>query len=207
MTSEQTKGTITDVKGKGQLQTWLLVGASAEAGRPAGGAAVLVSYLRAASESAKDGAFIERATPEQIGKAQKEQDGYAISLAKLDEEVDGLVAKLLQQFPECTRYTKQQVGFWKELAWHQTVGHAGDWLAVHYASMEPWEGMRAFVQKRTPRFLEMRERAASGGSSEFVWGAPAGECPACGADGLPEGFAFCGACGAELGAGVPAGGA
>ena len=35
-----------------------------------------------------------------------------------------LAAQLLTQFPECQRYTKQQVNFWKELAWHQTIGHA-----------------------------------------------------------------------------------
>lgn len=148
---------------------------------------------------AKDGEFIEGATAEQIEKAHAEEDGYVISLAKLDEAVDELVQALLQQFPECTRYTKQQVNFWKDLAWHQTIGHAGDWLAVHYASMEPWEGMRAFVEKRPPRYMEQRERAASGGSSEFLWGPPAVDCPSCGAEGIPESFRYCGACGGELG--------
>ncbi|NIP81425.1 MAG: hypothetical protein GWM90_20300 [Gemmatimonadetes bacterium] len=147
----------------------------------------------------KDGAFIEGATEDQIAKAHREQEGYAISLEKLDAAVDELVEALLQQFPECTRYTKQQVNFWKDLAWHQTIGHAGDWLALHYSSMEPWEGMRAFVQKRKPRYMELRERAASGGSSEFVWGPPAVDCPECGAEGIPESFRYCGACGAELG--------
>ncbi len=147
----------------------------------------------------KDGAFIDGASPEQIARAQNAEDGYAISLEKLDEAVDELVQVLLQQFPECTRYTKQQVNFWKELSWSQTVGHAGDWLALHYSSLEPWEGMRAFVQKRKPRYMELRERAASGGSSEFLWGAPNRDCPACGAEGIPADFQFCGACGAGLG--------
>jgi enoyl-CoA hydratase/carnithine racemase len=145
-----------------------------------------------------NGKFITGATPEQIKKAQKEEDGYAIDLAKLDEEVDGLARKLLEQFPECVRYTKQQVNFWKDLAWHGTIGHARDWLALHYTSAEPWEGMTAFVQKRAPRYMEARERAASRGSSEFVWGPPAITCPACGAEGIPDGFSFCGACGAAL---------
>jgi hypothetical protein len=107
---------------------------------------------------------------------------------------------LLEHFAECTRYTKQQVNFWKELAWHQTVGHAGEWLALHYASAEPWEGMRAFVQKRRPRYMELRQRAADGGSSEYIWGAPVGTCGACGADGLPASFGYCGACGAAVSA-------
>lgn len=147
----------------------------------------------------KDGEFVEGASKEQVELAQKEEDGYAISLEKLDAAVDDLVEKLLQQFPECSRYTKQQVNFWKDLAWHQTIGHAGDWLALHYSSYEPWEGMRAFVQKRSPRYMKLRELAAEGGSSEFVWGPPAVDCPHCGAEGIPEGFRYCGACGGELG--------
>jgi len=146
----------------------------------------------------KDGAFIEGATDEEIKQAHKRENGYAIDLGRLDETVDELARKLLQQFPECVRYTKQQANFWKELSWSQTVGHAADWLALHYSSLEPWEGMRAFVQKRKPRYMEMRERAASGGSSEFLWGPPATDCPACGAEGIPAAFEYCGACGAAL---------
>jgi enoyl-CoA hydratase/carnithine racemase len=154
----------------------------------------------------KDGAFIERATAEQIGKAQKREDGYAISLDRLDAAVADLAAKLLAQFPECARYTKQQVNFWKELAWHQTVGHAAEWLALHYTSYEPWEGMRAFVQKRVPRYDEVRQRATNGGSSEFLWGPYTQDCERCGAEGMPAAFAHCGRCGAPLaGAQAPAG--
>jgi 6-oxocyclohex-1-ene-1-carbonyl-CoA hydrolase len=145
-----------------------------------------------------DGELIEGATPGQIAQAQRGENGYGISLELLDEAVAEMAAALLEHFPECTRYTKQQVNFWKELAWNQTVGHAAEWLSLHYASLEPWEGMRAFVQKRKPRYSEVRERAAHGGSSEFVWGPPTSECAACGADGLPAGFAFCGACGAAV---------
>lgn len=146
----------------------------------------------------RDGAFVEGATPDEIARAIAGEDGYAISLERLDEAVRDLAAQLLEQFPECARYTKQQVNFWKELAWNATIGHAGDWLAVHYASQEPWEGMRAFVEKRPARYGELRREAAEGGSSEFVWGPYATDCPACGARGLPAAFAFCGACGAAL---------
>jgi enoyl-CoA hydratase/carnithine racemase len=152
-----------------------------------------------------DGTFIEHATTEQIRQAQREENGYAISLQKLDEAVAELATKLLQQFPECARYTKQQVNFWKELSWHQTIGHARDWLALHYTSLEPWEGMRAFVEKRPAGHLEVRRRAAEGGSSEFVWGPNRAVCPACSTEGLPVAFRFCGACGAALhGAATPA---
>jgi len=112
--------------------------------------------------------------------------------------VDDVARRLLESFPECTRYTKQQVSFWKDLAWHSTVRHAQDWLSLHYACWEPLEGMRAFVEKRAPRYGLLRERAAEGRSSELPWGAPTRRCDGCGADNLPADHEFCGACGQRL---------
>jgi len=146
----------------------------------------------------KDGAFIDHATPEQIKLAQKEQEGYAIDLSMLDQAVDRLAEELIDKFPECIRYTKEQTNFWKNLAWHQTIGHARDWLSVHYTSWEPLEGMTAFVEKRSPRYRMLRERAAQGKSSEFMWGPYTQTCPSCGAQGIPAEFEFCGACAAKL---------
>lgn len=142
--------------------------------------------------------WIERATPEQIARAERGQDGYALDLSLLDERVDDLARRLLASFPECTRYTKQQLNTLKDFVWHSTVRHAQDWLALHYASWEPHEGMQAFVEKRPARYALLRERAAGGGSSEFQWGPPATTCAACGAAGLPAAHRFCGQCGAPL---------
>lgn len=149
----------------------------------------------------RDGEWVEHATDEEIQKALRGEDGYRISLEKLDEAVAELAERLLHQFPECARYTKQQVNFWKDVVWHQTIGHARDWLAIHYASYEPWEGMRAFVEKRPARHLALRELAAAGESSEFVWGPYVRRCGSCGAEGLPARFSYCGVCGAGLEAG------
>lgn len=145
-----------------------------------------------------DDEWIDEADAGTIKKAQKGEDGYAIDLSRLDEFTDELAQKLLASFPECTRYTKQQVNFWKDLAWHSTVRHAQDWLALHYTCWEPVEGMRAFVEKRGVRYDLLRERAAEGRSSETPWGAPLGECDACGANNLPAEHGFCGACGRQL---------
>jgi len=146
----------------------------------------------------KDGQFITGATAEQIEKAHAGKDGYAIDLTKLDEEVKTLALRLLEQFPECQRYTKQSANFWKDFSWHQTIGHAREWLTLHYASLEPWEGMRAFVEKRPADYSGVREKMATGGSSEFVWGAYETDCGKCGAKGIPVGFSYCGNCGVEL---------
>jgi enoyl-CoA hydratase/carnithine racemase len=143
-------------------------------------------------------AWIEQAGPEEISKAQKGQDGYRIDLARLDAFVDDLARRLLDSFPECARYTKQQTNFWKDLAWHQTVRHAQDWLSLHYACWEPVEGMRAFTEKRPARYGLIRARAAAGESSEAPWGAPVQDCRACGATSLPAEHSHCGRCGARL---------
>jgi enoyl-CoA hydratase/carnithine racemase len=148
---------------------------------------------------ARNGTFIDDPTSEQIKLAQAKRDGYVIDLSKLDAAVDAMCARLLETFPECMRYTKQQTNFLKDFTWHQTVGHARDWLALHYTSWEPLEGMRAFVDKRKPRYALLRQQAADGGSSEMPWGAYARDCAACGAQGMPENFSHCGACGASLG--------
>src|ERR1035437_5848490 len=118
--------------------------------------------------------------------------------AKLDEEVATLAKQLLEKFPECTRYTKQQVNYWKEQAWYATVGHARDWLSTHFTTLEPYEGMQAFVEKRKVDFMGLRRKAAEGGSSEFLWGPYDKTCAKCGAKGIPQQFQFCGNCGAGL---------
>ncbi len=121
-----------------------------------------------------------------------------VPYAELDAAVDALAQKLIDKFPECTRYTKESVNYWKDQAWSATIGHARDWLSLHFATLEPWEGMTAFVEKRKPDYRGIRRKAAEGGSSEFVWGPYVGTCGECGAKGIPADFAFCGKCGAPL---------
>lgn len=144
------------------------------------------------------GNWVASPTPEEVGWAQKEERGYRIDLKKLDEAVDHLAKRLLDMFPECLRYTKGQANFWKELAWNQTVGHAQEWLALHFATGEPFEGMHAFVDKRPARVRELRERLAQGRDGNYLHGPPVRSCGSCGESGLPEDFRYCGRCGAPL---------
>ncbi|MFQ5892241.1 MAG: enoyl-CoA hydratase-related protein, partial [Candidatus Methanofastidiosia archaeon] len=146
----------------------------------------------------KDEEFVGRATQEEITKARKGEDGHEIDLSLLDKAVDELCGKLIEKFPECMRYTKQQVNFFKDFAWHQTIGHARDWLSIHFTSLEPNEGMSAFVEKRRADYLGIRKKAAEGKSSEFLWGPYKKICQKCGAKGIPEDFEFCGVCGEKL---------
>ena len=143
----------------------------------------------------KDGDFIEGPTPDQIRHAHKKENGFAIDLRKLDAKVAEYVSILKDKFPECMRYTKANINQNKEFVWQQTIEHAADWLSIHFATPEPAEGMRAFVEKRKPDVAGLRKRWAEGDSPEFFWGAPEVDCAICGAKGLPNGFDFCGACG------------
>ncbi|MFQ5489355.1 MAG: enoyl-CoA hydratase/isomerase family protein [Phycisphaerae bacterium] len=142
--------------------------------------------------------FEKRSTPEQIRKAIKGQDGFGLDFSRMDQVVADLCDQIVHKFFECTRYTKSQLNFWKDLSWHSTVGHARDWLAIHYTSLEPHEGMTAFVEKRKADYVGLRRKAAQGGSSEFLWGPYAKQCPECGAKGIPEQFEYCGQCGAAI---------
>ena len=160
------------------------------------------TYLADWNTDPWDQPFERRATPDQIKKAIKGKDGYTIDLSLLDEVVAELCDIIVHKFFECTRYTKTQVNYWKDASWHATVGHARDWLALHYTSLEPHEGMTAFVEKRKADYVGMRDRAADpNGSSEFLWGPYAKQCPNCEAKGIPAHFEFCGKCGGKLTAG------
>lgn len=95
---------------------------------------------------------------------------WAVPRAELDAKVDEIVEKLKAKFPEKTRYTKQQLNFWRDLSWHSTIGHGRDWLAVHNTSPETWEGVRAFDEKRKPDYDEIRRRWAEDDAPEWLGG-------------------------------------
>jgi enoyl-CoA hydratase/carnithine racemase len=136
---------------------------------------------------------VDAVTAEQWGLVNK-----VVPYSQLDEAVEEVANKILSKFPECLRYTKAQVNFWKDLAWNNTIQHARDWLALHMGSAEAMEGMRAFVEKRPADYIGIRRILANGESPELPWGQPTTTCPKCGAKNLPQRFKFCGSCGSKL---------
>lgn len=106
--------------------------------------------------------------------AQKALDwglvNWAVPRDQLDAKVDEIVTKLLAKLPEKTRYTKQQLNFWRDLSWHLTIGHGRDWLAIHNTSPETWEGVRSFAEKRPPDYEEIRRRWAEDDAPEWLDG-------------------------------------
>ncbi len=80
----------------------------------------------------------------------------AVPRSALDAAVDALCEKLINKLPQCTRYTKQQLNYWREVSWHQTIGHAREWLSQHNMSQEVHEGVNAFVEKRPIDYAKVR---------------------------------------------------
>ncbi len=97
---------------------------------------------------------------------------WVVPRSELDDKVDEIVDKLVAKFPEKTRYTKQQLNFWRDLSWHLTIGHGRDWLAIHNTSPETHEGVHAFLEKRAPDYAEIRRRWAEDESPEWLDGYP-----------------------------------
>ncbi len=72
----------------------------------------------------------------------------AVPAAELDATVDELVTSLAAKLPQTMRYTKQQLNFWRDLSWHETVNHARDWLALSMLGDEAQGAVRSFVEKK-----------------------------------------------------------
>jgi enoyl-CoA hydratase/carnithine racemase len=88
---------------------------------------------------------------EEIPAAQAAEWGlvnWAVPAAELDAKVDEVVEKLAAKLPQTTRYAKQQLNFWRDLSWHETVNHARDWLALSMLGDEAQEAVRSFLARR-----------------------------------------------------------
>ena len=87
---------------------------------------------------------------DEIPAAQAEEWGLVnrvVPETELDAAVDEWVEKLAARLPQTTRYAKQQLNVWRDLAWHRTVGHARDWLAMSMLGSEAQDAVRAFLDR------------------------------------------------------------
>ena len=110
---------------------------------PAGGATQWLALMggdRRAREIVLLGEEIPARKAEEWGLINR-----AVPAAQLDEVVDEWVETLARKLPETTRYAKQQLNFWRDLAWHQTVNHARDWLALSMLSTEAQDAVNRFL--------------------------------------------------------------
>ncbi|MFN2629970.1 MAG: enoyl-CoA hydratase/isomerase family protein [Gaiellaceae bacterium] len=72
---------------------------------------------------------------------------WAVPRAELDAKVDEVVRKLATKLPQTMRYTKQQLNWWRDISWHETVNHARDWLALSMLNDEAREAIEAFLKR------------------------------------------------------------
>jgi enoyl-CoA hydratase/carnithine racemase len=72
---------------------------------------------------------------------------WVVPAAELDAKVDDVVDNVSGKLPQTTRYAKQQLNFWRDLSWHETVNHARDWLALSMLGDEAQEAVRAFTER------------------------------------------------------------
>jgi naphthoate synthase len=66
---------------------------------------------------------------------------------ELDAAVDYYVQRLAAKLPQTIRYTKQQLNWWRDLSWHETVNHARDWLALSMLGDEAQGAVNAFLKR------------------------------------------------------------
>jgi enoyl-CoA hydratase/carnithine racemase len=72
---------------------------------------------------------------------------WVVPAAELDAKVDEVAEKLAAKLPETTRYAKQQLNWWRDVSWHETVGHARDWLALSMLNDEAKEAIERFLSR------------------------------------------------------------
>jgi enoyl-CoA hydratase/carnithine racemase len=119
-----------------------------------------------------------------------------VPLSLLDQTVEDLAAKLYNKLPECLRYTKQQLNFWRDLSWGMTIGHAREWLTLHAGSHEVADGLVSFRRKADIPYEEVHKREA-GTAPAFSGHVTVRECPHCHHK-MASNFAFCGNCGQKF---------
>jgi enoyl-CoA hydratase/carnithine racemase len=73
---------------------------------------------------------------------------WAVPAEELDAKVDEVAEKLARKLPQTTRYAKQQLNWWRDLSWHETIGHARDWLALSMLNEEAQDAIRRFLERR-----------------------------------------------------------
>jgi enoyl-CoA hydratase/carnithine racemase len=119
-----------------------------------------------------------------------------VPMSMLDASIADLTEKLYKKLPECTRYTKQQVNFWRDLSWAMTIGHARDWLSLHAGSSEVARGLESFRTKTEIDYEAVRKEAATNNHAQRGGDATTLPCPNC-KEPVPTSYSFCGHCGTK----------
>jgi len=120
-----------------------------------------------------------------------------VPMSMLDSTIADLCEKLYKKLPECTRYTKQQLNFWRDFSWSMTVGHARDWLSLHAGSSEVAYGLESFRTKTEIDYAAVRKEASLANRARADGQTAGTTCHNC-QQSVPAANAFCGQCGTKM---------
>lgn len=121
-------------------------------------------------------------------------------LHELDNRVRSWIDKMSELSYTSLQYFKVQINWWKDIVWRTTWENAKMFFTLNAGSVEPYEGMKAFREKRKPGEAQSRIRSkiAAGMDPRYPHGPYAKSCPSCGAEHLPANSKYCLACGSPL---------
>lgn len=118
--------------------------------------------------------------------------------SELDAKVKAYIDRMLDLSPTSLHYFKVHLNWWKDIAWAGTWEHAKEFFALNVGSMEPMEGLTAFMEKRPRRYKAIRGRMAKGMDPHYPFGPAMSRCIKCGVEYLPSQSVFCLKCGAKI---------
>lgn len=122
----------------------------------------------------------------------------AVPRANLDAKVKEYIERMLDLSPTSLHYFKVHLNWWKDIVWAGTWEHAKEFFSLNIGSIEPMEGLNAFMEKRPRKYREIRQKMAKGLEPRYPFGPCSSKCKSCGAEYLPLNAQFCLQCGAKM---------
>jgi len=127
---------------------------------------------------------------------------------QLDNLVNAMCQRLINRFPESTSFAREQLSYWKDLAWDSILKSAREKLEARFADEEARAGLLALsrgsdIDYRAYRNdLQATERRHQNASQRVGPENAATNkkrlCYSCGAQAASDDFVYCGLCGTKL---------
>ena len=123
---------------------------------------------------------------------------FVVPHQELDSKVKELIDGMLDLSPTSLHYFKVHLNWWRDLVWKTTWEHAKEFFSMNLGSIEPTEGLSAFIEKRPRKYKEIRDAIAQGVDPRYPHGPNSMKCSKCNEKYLPLGSKYCLNCGSKL---------
>lgn len=128
---------------------------------------------------------------------------------QLDNLVNAMCQRLINRFPESTSFAREQLSYWKDLAWDSILKSANEKLETRFADEEARAGLlalsrgsdidyRAFRSDQQTNERRHQNAHQRGVSSKDAPSNRKRSCYSCGAQAASDEFVYCGLCGTKL---------